>query len=105
METRYKIGDVLIEDRRGYPHRGPYKERDAKYPICILRVDNITDRVEYNGVTVHEGDPVYYMYNATIDTYTIGEINTIDSLKSVRLAKETEIYIYGGGRERLEKTE
>ena len=103
--AKYKIGDVLVEDRRTYNSRQPfYKERDSIHPLCILRVDGIKDGIEHEGQTLTT-EETYWMYNSTVGTYTFGLTKTIDVSSNIRIAKDTEIYLYGAGREILEKSE
>ena len=103
--AKYKIGDILVEDRRAYNSRQPfYQERDSTYPLCILRIDEIKDGVEHEG-QILTTEETYWMYNSTVDTYTFGLTSTIDVSNTIRIAKDTEIYLYGAGREILEKGE
>ena len=102
--AKYKIGDILLEDRRDYG-RGVmniYKERDANHPFCVLIVEDIRPNIEIDGI-VYEDEECYWLKNITINTYTFGRTTILDRLPTVRLARQMEIYLYGGGREKLEK--
>lgn len=100
--AKYKAGDILYEDRYEYARFGNHKEIDSKYPICVLRVEDVRPNIIYEEVQ-YTWEESYWMYNITRDINTFGTCKKIDSAETIRIANETEILIYGGGRETMEK--